>query len=784
MKCEAIHAHLRITLWLAAATASFGFARPAAASGNQLEWQYTQLVPIGQNGFPTAVAISGSLAVVGVSADDAVYVLARSGNTWSLQQKLVASDAGPSDDFGASVAIEGQTVLVGATGASSGGVQGAGAAYLFTQSGSTWTQQARLVENSPSADGHFGASVGLAGGTAAVAGSDGAIGLFAPSGTTWTALPALALPASIPQNGWNISTSAGMLIAWGPPTFVSSQTPTSSSSEAYIYGQSGSVWSLEYTFALPNMGDFVFGAAVSETTAVVASSQAFYILAKSGTTWALAQTFVPPDNNAHIEAGAFVGFDGTTMVLSTQYYAWVYTLSGGIWTQQPSNMAAGPVAVSGDAAIVMAGVWMCADAPANGDSCTDGSQCGSGICSQGVCCNRVCGPCGDCSSGTCVATAGPGNPPCQAPYACSGDSTPIYGNVDLACPTDHCDEDGDCMPADYCCGALHLGQYNQIVMSPDECLGGGDGGAGDAGVDAARACVPKLPLHATCLTAHECTGGECVDGGCHGSATSGTRCTENDECANDLCVDGYCCDSACTGQCQACDVAGSPGVCSAIVNAPPHGARPACGGAGTSCEGTCNGVASPTACEYPSATTCGSTCSGGERTTSTCDGAGHCRAGVAQQCPGNFACSAAGSDCSTTCARDGDCAAGFACVSDRCVPPKGDVCIDPRTSQNPNAAGDAGISDCRPYLCDPASGICRTTCVTAADCVSPDLCDTTGHCGPAPTTSENSGCACRESPGAPLSGGADLAALGGLAALARASRRRRRKAPREGRVAS
>ncbi len=72
---------------------------------------------------------------------------------------------------------------------------------------------------------------------------------------------------------------------------------------------------------------------------------------------------------------------------------------------------------------------------------------------------------------------------------------------------------------------------------------------------------------------------------------TGESCAPGDRCESGHCVDGYCCDSACTDPCQACDVAASPGQCTAVPPGMPHGAR-TCMNQGTVCGGTCDGVGS------------------------------------------------------------------------------------------------------------------------------------------------------------------------------------------------
>ena len=98
----------------------------------------------------------------------AVYVFTRSGTSWSQQAELTASDAAANDGFGSSVALSGDTALVGAAGKTVGGQSDAGAVYVFTRSGTSWTQQAELTASDAAAGDNFGCSVALSGDTALV----------------------------------------------------------------------------------------------------------------------------------------------------------------------------------------------------------------------------------------------------------------------------------------------------------------------------------------------------------------------------------------------------------------------------------------------------------------------------------------------------------------------------------------------------------------------------------------------------------------------------------------
>jgi hypothetical protein len=89
--------------------------------------------------------------------------------------KLTAADAEPYDGFGWSVALSGDTALIGAPGEEpdlgSGPVASAGSAYVFLRSGVNWSQEAKLVAADAEVRDSFGASVAISGDTALVGAS-------------------------------------------------------------------------------------------------------------------------------------------------------------------------------------------------------------------------------------------------------------------------------------------------------------------------------------------------------------------------------------------------------------------------------------------------------------------------------------------------------------------------------------------------------------------------------------------------------------------------------------
>ena len=124
--------------------------------------------------FGRPVALDRDTALVGARCDDdhgycsgSAYIFTGSGGDWIEQAKLTASDGAASDLFGEAVALEGDTALIGALGDDDNG-SASGSAYVFTRSGGEWIEQAKLTGSDGAANHWFGRSVALDGDTALV----------------------------------------------------------------------------------------------------------------------------------------------------------------------------------------------------------------------------------------------------------------------------------------------------------------------------------------------------------------------------------------------------------------------------------------------------------------------------------------------------------------------------------------------------------------------------------------------------------------------------------------
>src|SRR5207302_4791704 len=120
-----------------------------------------------------------------------VFVFVRSRTSWNMQKKLTVTDGAGSDSLGSSAAISNDTVLAGAPYRSTSSAAQAGAAYVFVRSGTTWTLQAELAASDLAEYAYRGSSVAISGDTAVVGAmgensSRGAAYVFVRSGNIWT----------------------------------------------------------------------------------------------------------------------------------------------------------------------------------------------------------------------------------------------------------------------------------------------------------------------------------------------------------------------------------------------------------------------------------------------------------------------------------------------------------------------------------------------------------------------------------------------------------------------
>ena len=143
-------------------------------SGTSWTEQAKLLASDGTSGdeFGRSVSLFEDTIAVGAAHDDsflgAAYVFTGSGNSWTEQAKLAASDGVSGDEFGWSVSLFEDRLVVGAPLNDHNGISDPGSAYVFTRSGTSWTEQEKLTASDAAAGDQFGYSVAVGQTTVAV----------------------------------------------------------------------------------------------------------------------------------------------------------------------------------------------------------------------------------------------------------------------------------------------------------------------------------------------------------------------------------------------------------------------------------------------------------------------------------------------------------------------------------------------------------------------------------------------------------------------------------------
>ena len=311
-----------------------------------------------------AVAVSGTTIVAGAynatvggnSAEGAVYVFVEPAGGWAnatQTAKLTASDGAADTALGVSVAVSGNTIVAGASGATVGGNSGQGAAYVFVEPAGGWanaTHTAKLTASDGGAFSSLGHAVAVSGATivagafgATLSGNtdEGAVYVFVePAGGWANATQTAKLTASDgaqgDELGTSVAVSAGTIVAGAP--FVSLGAPGSYQGAAYVFVEPAGGWASATQTAKLTASDGAVNDRLGESVAIsgativagVSSAMvgtnsdqgAVYVFVEPAGGWAngtQAAKLTASDGAADDFLGVSVGVAGNTIVADAPY---------------------------------------------------------------------------------------------------------------------------------------------------------------------------------------------------------------------------------------------------------------------------------------------------------------------------------------------------------------------------------------------------------------------------------------------------------------------------------
>jgi len=325
-----------------------------------------------------AISGDGTTAAVGSIQDDAnngaVWIFVKSGSTWTQQgSKLTPSDATGVETFAISVSLstDGNTLLVGGSTDDSN----TGAIWAFTRSGTTWSQQGnKMVPSAATSGDSFGTRVALSGdGNTAVAGApnrnsnEGAVWVFTRSGSMWSeqdgplvgsgalGSPKMGLRIALSQDGNTLVTSG-----FNDNTDVGA---------VWVFTRSGSSWSQQGSKLTSSGGYFgvSIALALDGDTMVATTSDALVFFTRSGSTWSQSQRLTWSDQST---GSGSIALRGTKVLMGNGTYlvgitilgaVHVFENIGGVWgytttiTAGLTKMGGGGLQLTDDAATMIIG---------------------------------------------------------------------------------------------------------------------------------------------------------------------------------------------------------------------------------------------------------------------------------------------------------------------------------------------------------------------------------------------------------------------------------------------
>jgi hypothetical protein len=319
--------------------------------------------------FGLVMAIDGNVALISAtdgssdqtSEKDGVYVFRRFNGVWIEQQRLTPSHSNQRQYFGSSIALKGNTALIGASGA-----EDKGAVYVFEEQNGSWTQQQKLIATDGQISDFFGYAVDLDGdtaligapGTSFISGEQaGAAYIFKRQNGTWSEQQRLVISDSH-LFGWSLALDGTRALIGA---FLTKTETNEADGAVYAFERVNDLWTLSQKITAndpPNtpipVEGFGYDVALDGNTAAISSIAVFddditllpqpvHIMNYVNGTWVRQQLLTPSDGNPS-EDHAF-GYDmalhNGVLVSLQSSAAYVFILQNAIWTEQQKIVSDG-----------------------------------------------------------------------------------------------------------------------------------------------------------------------------------------------------------------------------------------------------------------------------------------------------------------------------------------------------------------------------------------------------------------------------------------------------------
>lgn len=526
-----------------------------------------------------SVAMAGNTLVLG--KEGAAFIYARTATGWTVETEVAAPNGQQSRSFGRSVAVAGDIAVVGADEAVGVGTDPYGAAFVYRREGGDWEFAQTLVPENGPANSGFGQAVALDGETLVVGGYAAAF-VFTLDDGLWGSRQRLPAPVEATSFGQAVAISGNSILV-GSPVLDNQIGPAAPAGAAYVFTRAGASFALSAVLSSPNAAaesHFGQSVALSATTALVGADQengepakrgVVYSFVRSGSTFVAEGTLEASDGLAMEQFGASVALLGDMALIGAPYHT-------------HANQNGG----HGSAYLFMRsnGTWAEQEELRAFDY-QNNDFFGSAVTLSG-------------------ARALIGSPNDDFPVQAQGSAYLVDLSSEMGeacgagaqCPSGFCSDGrccdtactGACDACSVAAGAVRDGECSLVAegspgspaCAPSACSGtsstcpAGDGTCTTCVADANCAADEYCSAAFVCLR-RKAQGRACeatIEGDCH---EDGCRV-----CSSGACVDGFCCDSSCAGECSSCSamLTGEPdGTCAAVLASadPMHQCEPNAG---------------------------------------------------------------------------------------------------------------------------------------------------------------------------------------------------------------